>query len=105
MPKTRPLPQEAFAEHMRSSVDTTEVQRLIYDISAAPWKWRNLPGAPCPSRPGGWSFFPGFALYFQRHPMEIKGVIYPNPATGDGEGLSHVVRLLSLAVKHGENPL
>ncbi len=93
MLKTRPLPQEAFAEHMRSSVDTTEVQRLIYDISTCTVEWEEPPGVTVPLQARGLELFPCFALYFQRHPMEIKGIIYPNLATGDGEGLSHLVRL------------
>mgnify|MGYP001359619352 CR=1 FL=1 len=53
MLKTRPLPQEAFAEHMRSSVDTTEVQRLIYDISTCTVEWEEPPGVTVPLQARG----------------------------------------------------
>ena len=42
MPKTRPLPQEAFAEHLRSSVNSTEVQRQICDSSTCTVEWEEI---------------------------------------------------------------
>ncbi len=62
---------------MRSSVDTTEVQRLIYDISTCTVEWEEPPGVTVPLQARGLEFFPCFALNFQRHPMEIKGIINP----------------------------
>lgn len=92
MPKTRLQYQESFAELLHVSLTTTEVQRLIHDITTCTVEWEE-PAATVAPQARGLELFPCVALYFQRHPLEIKGTIYPNLATGDGEGLSHLVRL------------
>jgi hypothetical protein len=93
MPKTRLQYQESLAELLEISLTTTEVQRLIHDITTCTVEWEERPAATVAPHARGLEFFPCHALYFQRHPLEIKGTIYPNLATGHGEGLSHLVRL------------
>jgi hypothetical protein len=93
MPKTRLQYQESLADLLEISLTTTEVQRLIHDITTCTVEWEAQPAMTVAPHARGLEFFPCHALYFQRHPLEIKGSIYPNLATGDGEGLSHLVRL------------
>ena len=92
MPKALAQPQETFASHLRSLVDTAEVLRLINDITTCTVEWEDQPG-PVAEPARGLELFPCFRLYFHRHLMEVKGFIYPNIPNGDGPGVSHLIRL------------
>ncbi|MHB8069220.1 MAG: hypothetical protein ACYDIC_15120 [Desulfobaccales bacterium] len=94
MAKGRFQPQTSFAERLRSLVTTGEVMRLIQDITTCEvMAVEEHPRDAVPLQAKGLELFPCFALYFQRHPVEIKGSIYPNLSIREVEGLSHLIRL------------
>jgi hypothetical protein len=70
-----------------------EVQRLIYDITTCTLEWEDAAAPVVPPGARGLEMFPCFALYFQRHLLEVKGAIFPNLVSREWEGLSHVIRL------------
>jgi hypothetical protein len=93
MVNPRSRPSESFAEQLKSLVTTPEVLRLINDISACTVQWQDYPTSIVPPQAKGLELFPCFAMYFQRHLVEVKGSIYPNLVAREWEGLSHVIRL------------
>ena len=83
----------SFAEQLKSLVITPEVLRLIYDVTACTVEWDGEPTSIVPPQARGLELFPCFAMYFQRHLVEVKGAIFPNLVAREWEGLSHVIRL------------
>lgn len=88
-----PAPSTHYlTEHLRSLVNSAEVLRLIHDITNCTVAWDGQPTLPGDAQTSrGLELFPCFTMQFQRQPLEVKGVIYPN--LPDNGGLSHLVRL------------
>ena len=83
----------SFAEQLKSLVITPEVLRLILDVTACTVEWDGEAASIVSPQARGLELFPCFAMYFQRHLVEVKGAIFPNLAAREWEGLSHVIRL------------
>jgi hypothetical protein len=83
----------SFAEQLKSLVITPEVLRLILDVTACTVEWDGEATSIVSPQARGLELFPCFAMYFQRHLVEVKGAIFPNLAAREWEGLSHVIRL------------
>ncbi len=86
-------PTESLAEQIKSLVATPEVLRLLHDITACRVEWQDYPTSIVPGQARGLELFPCFSMYFQQHLVEVRGIIYPNLAAREWEGLSHVIRL------------
>lgn len=93
MVNLRSQPSASLAEQLKSLLTTPEVLRLINDISACTVEWQDYPTSIVPPQAKGLELFPCFAMYFQRHLVEVKGAIFPNLVAREWEGLSHVIRL------------
>jgi len=94
MPKARSQPPVSFSERLRSLVTTSEVLRLIRDITTCEVMSRDEhPRDAVPLQASGLELFPCLAMYFQHQPVEIKGTIYPNLSIREVDGLSHLIRL------------
>jgi len=89
----RSRPSTSFVEQLKSLLTTSEVLRLIHDITACTVEWDGAAGSVVSPQAKGLELFPCFAVYFQRHLVEIKGTIFPNLVSREWEGLSHVIRL------------
>lgn len=93
MPNRQSRPSQSFAEQLKSLVITPEVLRLIHDVTACTVEWESHPAGVVPPEAQGLELFPCFQMYFQRHLVEISGIIYPNLAAREWEGVSHIIRL------------
>jgi hypothetical protein len=68
--------------------------RLIHDITSCEVAAGDgYPRNAVPLQARGLELFPCLAMYFRQQPVEVKGVIFPNLALREVEGLSHLVRL------------
>ena len=94
MVNPRSRPSESFAEQLKSLLTTPEVLRLINDISACTVEWQGYPTSIVPPQAKGLELFPCFAMYFQRHLVEVKGTIFPNLVAREWEGLSWASSLM-----------
>lgn len=83
---------ESIASRLRHLVMTPEVLRLINDITTCTVEWEENPDLKSVEQVGGRELFPCFTTYFQRHLMEIRGIIYTN-LTDDDKVISHLIRL------------
>jgi hypothetical protein len=82
-------------EHLQALMNSTEVTRLIQDVTSCLVEWHDTPHAAVPGQAKGLELFPCFKLYFRRHLVELKATIFPNLVSRDWEGLSHLIRLQS----------
>ncbi len=80
-------------ERLRSLVESTEVIRLVHDITTCEihWQGEDHPSQG-PEAGRGLELFPCFTVHFQEHALQIKGTIIPN-IPQNGEGLSHRITL------------
>jgi hypothetical protein len=90
MPKSRSLTVPSFLEQLRHLLDTSEVVRLIQDVTACRLIWDKEAAAAAEPSPGV-ELFPCFTLYFHQELLEIRGAVIPNISNGDT--LTHRLRL------------
>jgi hypothetical protein len=92
MAKIAPQIPDSFAARLQALITTPEVLRLIHDITSCTVEWEDRPDPALLEPARGLELFPCFTMYFQRHLLEVKGVIYPN-LPQEGPGVSHLIRL------------
>jgi hypothetical protein len=83
---------DSLAARFRELVTTPDVLRLINDITTCTIEWESNPSLEDGDRAKGLELFPCLTMPSQRHPLEIKGTIYPN-LPKPGTGVSHLIRL------------
>jgi hypothetical protein len=94
MARERLQPDRSYAELLKSLVNSSEVVRLIRDITSCTLAWDEEEDTLLvPDRARGFELFPCFTMYFQKNLLEITGTIYPNLVSRDWEGLTHLIRL------------
>ena len=91
MPKARILSRESFITGLQSLVAKPEVLRLINDIISCSMEWLDQPELASLNPSGGLEFFPSLTMHFQSHPIQARGLIYPN--LQEGRDLVHLIRL------------
>jgi hypothetical protein len=91
MPKARILSGESFITGLQSLVTKPEVLRLINDIISCSMEWLDQPEVASLKLSGGLEFFPSLTMHFQRHPIQAKGLFYPN--LQEGKDLVHLILL------------
>ncbi|MGQ9688926.1 MAG: hypothetical protein ACUVXF_09100 [Desulfobaccales bacterium] len=90
-PPFRPTPD--LGERLHSLMETTEVSRLIQDITTCSVVWEGEASGPGDSpAPGGLELFPCFSVHFREQTVQVKGTIIPNLPNNSG-GLSHQINL------------
>ena len=92
MAKAHVQTREFLASRLHFLISTPEVLRLVYDITTCTIDWMDSPDLEVLEASGGRELFPCFTTYLQRHPMEVRGVIYPNLMEND-QIIYHVIRL------------
>ncbi len=92
MARTHVQTREFLASRLNFLINTPEVLRLVNDITTCTVEWEDHPDLEALEHSGGRELFPCFTGHLQRHPMEIRGVIYPN-LTENEHVISHVIRL------------
>ncbi|MGA9755992.1 MAG: hypothetical protein WBV23_12720, partial [Desulfobaccales bacterium] len=92
MARTHVQTREFLASRLDFLINTPEVLRLVNDITTCTVEWEDHPDLEALEQAGGRELFPCFTTYLQRHPMEVRGVIYPN-LTENEHVISHVIRL------------
>jgi hypothetical protein len=95
MARERSQPDQSYGGLLRSLVNSSEVLRLIRDITSCTATWEEEPGGSVPEKAKGFELFPCFTMYFQKNLVEVTGTIYPNLVSRDWEGLAHIIRLRS----------
>ncbi len=85
----------SLGEQLQALVNSTEVVRLIHDVTSCYVEWHATPHPAVPSQAHGLELFPCLRLYFQRRLVELKASIFPNLVSRDWQGLSHLIRLHS----------
>ena len=82
-----------LGERLHNLVNSSEVLRLIHDITTCTVMWDGEVPLPMdPKTMRGLELFPCFTLGGDEHYFQVKGTIFPN-LPHDGEGLSHLIRL------------
>ena len=92
MAKTPAQTREILASRLHFLITTPEVMRLVNDITTCSMEWLDRPDLETLEASGGRELFPCFTAYLQRHPMEVRGVIYPNLVENE-HVIYHVIRL------------
>jgi len=86
-------PPRYLQDRLQTLVNSSEVLRLINDITTCTVEWGgSLPPALDSASLRGLELFPCFTMHFRQRCLHIKGTIFPN-LTNDGEGLSHLINL------------
>ncbi len=93
MARESPKIDQSYADLLKSLVYSSEVLRLIRDVTSCTATWEEDIGRSVPEKAKGFELFPCFAMYFQKNLVEITGTIYPNLVSRDWEGLAHIIRL------------
>lgn len=93
--RTYPRTVTPLKDYLQTLVTSSEVVRLIHDVTSCYVECHDAPHAAVPPQAQGLELFPCLRLYFQRHLVELKATIFPNLVSRDWEGLSHLIRLHS----------
>jgi hypothetical protein len=93
MARERMQPDRSYAELLKSLVNSSEVLRLIRDITSCTATWEEETARSVAEAAKGFELFPCFTMYFQKNLVEITGTIYPNLVFREWEGLAHLIRL------------
>ena len=88
-----PISPQNLSERLHTLVNSSEVIRLIHDITTCTVEWEGETALlPDPKTTRGLELFPCFSVHFREQDLQVKGTIHPN-LPDDRGGLSHLVSL------------